>query len=122
MDTAKNKMTEPYFKMLWSEDIAKEELVSNGGKVMIEIISGSINGKTSPTPPPHSWANNVDNDVAIWNIKMDERTEWVLPQTHASTNRTLYFYEGEDLSANDEIFRSTQQFFWTTYSTLKQKQ
>lgn len=97
---AKSKMTEPHFKMLWSEDIATETISSNGGEVFIEIIAGTINGKVSPTPPPHSWANDVNNDVAIWNVKMDQGTEWILPKTKSNTNRVLYFYEGDDLNVN----------------------
>ncbi len=98
---AKSKMTEPHFKMLWSEEIAKEELVRANGKVFIELIAGAINNKKSPNPPPHSWANDMNNDVAIWNIKMDAGTEWEVPAAKEGTNRVLYFYEGDDLLVDE---------------------
>jgi hypothetical protein len=35
--------------------------------------------------------------VAVWNIKMEQGSKWILPKATKGINRTLYFYEGDDL-------------------------
>jgi redox-sensitive bicupin YhaK (pirin superfamily) len=99
---AVNKFVEPTFKMLWSEEQAKEEFIdSNGKKTNIEVVAGKIN-KNTPTPPPNSWAQNPDNHVAIWNIKIEANGEFKLPKAVVGLNRNLYFYKGEELQIEDK--------------------
>ncbi len=100
---AKDKMVEPHFKMLWSEDIPDFHYKdSNGRSTSIEVIAGKIGGMMAPPPPPNSWANNPDNDVAVWNIAMEPGAQFLLPEAAEGVNRTLYFYEGAALQINDE--------------------
>lgn len=96
---SKNKMVEPHFKMLWAEKIPQVlETSSNGKKVFVEVIAGTLKGKTAPAPPPDSWAANPENHVAVWNIKMEPGTVFNLPSVGRGINRTLYFYEGNGSS------------------------
>jgi redox-sensitive bicupin YhaK (pirin superfamily) len=53
-------------------------------------------------PPPNSWANNTDNDVAVWNISLDPNTTWTVPKAKSGLNRTLYYYKGKGLTANSK--------------------
>lgn len=98
-----NKMVEPHFKMLWRESIPNDESTDeNGKKTIVEVIAGKLNDKTAQTPPPNSWAADESHEVAIWNIKMEAGANWKLPAASKGINRTLYFYEGDTLTLNDQ--------------------
>lgn len=97
-----NKMVEPYFKMLWKEEIPiLEETDSNGNKIKVEIIAGNLKDKKAIEPPPNSWAANVENYLGIWNIVMPAHSQFTLPKTAEGVNRSIYFYEGDTLAVND---------------------
>jgi len=99
----KNKMVEPHFKMLWSDQIPNKTFVDlKGKKTEVEVIVGEINGDRPPIPPPNSWANAKENDVAIWNIRMEAGAEWKLPKAAPGLNRTIYFYEGKELKVDGQ--------------------
>ncbi len=94
----RNKMVEPHFKMLWRESIPNFVHTDANKKVTkVEVIAGKIGVVTAPAPPPNSWAADVKNEVAIWNIKMQAGATWTLPKTSLGINRTIYFYEGNSL-------------------------
>jgi redox-sensitive bicupin YhaK (pirin superfamily) len=99
----KNKMVEPHFKMLWKDAIPNEEFVdANSKKTNIEIIAGKLGEKKAQTPPPDSWAADETNEVMILNIKMEAGATWNLPAATKGINRTLYFYEGDSLTLEDQ--------------------
>ncbi len=94
-----NKMVEPHFKMLWRERIPNYKHRDKNGKTTnVEVIAGAIQEYIAPAPPPDSWAAPTENDVAIWNIKIEANGTWTLPKSKEGINRTLYFYEGEELN------------------------
>lgn len=98
----KDKMVEPHYKMLWSENIPTvTEQDANGKIISVKIIAGELNGSEALEPTPNSWAKNKDNKVAIWTIKMEAGASWVLPKTAAGINRTLYFYRGNQIQIED---------------------
>lgn len=95
----KNKMVAPHFKMMWRESIPNYTFTdTEGKKTVIEVIAGKIDTTLAPAPPPDSWAADANNEVAIWNIKMNAGGTWLLPKASEGINRTLYFYEGENLN------------------------
>jgi len=95
----RNKMVEPHFKMLWKEAIPNDVYTdANQRKTTIEVIAGKLNNTQAATPPPDSWAADLANEVAIWNIKMEAGATWTLPKASAGVNRNLYFYEGSELT------------------------
>ncbi len=95
----KNKMVDPHFKMLWGDSIPKyNHCDSNQLNTYVEVIAGELHGHRAPAPPPDSWAADVENHVAVWNVKMEPGAKWTLPKTAAGINRTVYFYEGENLA------------------------
>ncbi len=101
---AKNKMVEPHFKMLWNEDLPKQTYVDLGGRqTLIEVVTGQYHDKVAPPPPPNSWAADADNDVAIYNIRMEANASFTLPKAKAGLNRTLYFYEGNELTVEGQV-------------------
>ena len=99
----KSKMVKPHFKMLWAESIPVFK--SDNQDVEIEVIAGKLEGLSAAAPPPDSWAADGDNEVAVWNIMMKANSEWILPQASAGLNRTLYFYEGDELSMENKAIK-----------------
>jgi redox-sensitive bicupin YhaK (pirin superfamily) len=92
----KNKMVEPHFAMLWGKDTPVVECADVKGKVSsVKIIAGGLNGYRPPSPPPESWANDPENGVWVWNIKMPNNAQFTLPASSVGLNRVLYFYKGQ---------------------------
>ncbi len=93
-----NKFVEPHFKMLWHEDIP----VVTEANVSIKVIAGNYKGTDANSPAPNSWASHTENEVAIWNIKVDAQSEFILPKSGKPVNRTLYFYEGDEIQIENQ--------------------
>lgn len=96
---AANKMVDPYFSMLWSDQIPKQAV---GTGTEVTVIAGELADASVPAPPPDSWASVADSDVAIWHIQLDPGAEWTLPVAHADSNRVLYVFDGTELLVADQ--------------------
>ncbi len=97
-----SKFVEPHFKMLWHEEIP----VIREKDVEIKTIAGRWRDHKAPVPAPNSWANNPDHQVAIWNIHIEPHGTLLLPKAGTGVNRSLYFYEGNTLTLDDQILES----------------
>ncbi len=98
-----SKFVDAHYKMLWREDIPViKEQDANGNKIELAIIAGYYKKTKALAPTPNSWAANPVNDVAIWTIKLAPNAKWVLPKAQASSNRTLYYYQGESIKIEDQ--------------------
>jgi redox-sensitive bicupin YhaK (pirin superfamily) len=93
------KFARPYFSMLWAEDIpvvtAKDR---NGKRTDVTIIAGKLADVSAPPPAPDSWANDSENEVATWLIKMEANAEWTIPAASLEANRSLYIYKGAGIN------------------------
>jgi quercetin 2,3-dioxygenase len=100
---AADKLAEPHFAMLWSDDIPLVRFTDEAGRATeVTIIAGQLEGRRPPPLPPRSWAARPDTDVAIWSIRMEPGAEWTLPAAEgARTVRTLYFFAGPSLRLGD---------------------
>ena len=98
-----DKLVDPYFTMLWSHTIPKLEFTDAHGRgSTITMIAGAVTPHEAPAPPPDSWAARAEADLAIWHIRMSPESTWTLPPaTGATTNRTLYLFEGDELHLDD---------------------
>ncbi len=95
----KSKMVEPHFKMFWKESIPNHMHTDVAGKkTVVEVIAGQLEKSQAPTPPPDSWAADASHEVAVWNMKMEAGATFTIPKASAGVNRTIYFYEGKDLT------------------------
>lgn len=95
----KNKMVDAHFKMLWSETIPKYMITDQNGKqIKVEVMAGQLDQYKAPTPPPNSWAADPNNEVAIWNIKLEPGAQWTIPKASPGINRTIYYYEGQEIN------------------------
>ena len=102
-----NKFVEPHFKMLWADTIPLYSYTDkSGNKTQVEVIAGTLDQHSAPTPPPDSWGAVRQNEVAIWNIQMDARAKWTLPIASEGINRTIYFYKGDQLKVADTILKN----------------
>ncbi|HEX5095456.1 MAG TPA: pirin family protein [Acidimicrobiia bacterium] len=91
---AADKRVDPYFTMLWADDIPTVDGVT--------VIAGSFNGVDAPAPPPNSWAAHPEADVAIWHVRLEPGASVTLPAAHGpDTVRTLYFFAGDTLRVED---------------------
>lgn len=100
----RSKMVEPHFKMLWSETIPViEHKEEDKLQATIEVLAGKLDENAAPVAPPDSWANPEENEVAIYNIKLEPNSTYVLPAAADGVNRTLYYYEGNDLLINEQF-------------------
>lgn len=106
----KDKFTEPYYKMLWSEDIPiVEEIDSNNKKTSVKLIAGEYKEAKSIEPAPASWANNKKNNVNIWLIKMDPEAEFMIPEISNTITRNLYYYEGNTIEIDNTTINSNNR-------------
>jgi redox-sensitive bicupin YhaK (pirin superfamily) len=100
---ARDKLVEPYFTMLWADDIPRLVVTDEQGRVTeVTVIAGALDGLEPPAPPPNSWAARPEADVAIWHLRVDPGAQWTLPPaTGPDTVRTLYLFEGDELLVGD---------------------
>ncbi|MCB2221611.1 MAG: pirin family protein [Bacteroidetes bacterium] len=97
------KFVEPHYKMLWAEEIPHYITKDDKGKVTdVIIIAGELNGMKPPTPAPDSWAADPENEVAIWRIKMEAGAIWTMPEASIGTDRSLFFFKGENIQIDGE--------------------
>jgi len=100
---AEDKMVDPYFTMLWSDDIPVLAARDDQGRTTeVTIIAGELAGLRPPPAPPNSWASRPAADVAIWHVRLDPGANWQLPPAgSAETARTLYVFGGDELAIGD---------------------
>ena len=95
---AARKYANPYYTMLWTENIPVYRAKDNSGKVVeIRVIAGNISDLSAPLPAPDSWAADPGNEVAIWVMKMEGHARWTIPAASEDVNRTLYFCNGSSI-------------------------
>ena len=100
-----DKMAEPHFSMFWSHTIPKiTRRDTDGNEALITVVAGELDGQKAPTPPPQSWGARAESDLAVWTLQMDAHVEVTLPAAQAGSRRLLYFFAGESLSLDGEIF------------------
>jgi redox-sensitive bicupin YhaK (pirin superfamily) len=106
---AADKMVEPYFTMLWSEDIPRLAVTDDAGRgTEVTVVAGRLAGLTPPAPPPSSWASRPESDLAIWHVVSEPGATWDLPPADGpDTIRTLYVFEGSLAIGDHDLEAST---------------
>ncbi|MCF8224308.1 MAG: pirin family protein [Bacteroidales bacterium] len=94
----KNKFVDPYYKMLWHEDLPViREKDKNGRNIITRVIAGTFRQTRALDPTPDSWAADPGNEVGIWIIEMEPDSELKLPSANEQITRTVYNYRGDGL-------------------------
>lgn len=95
---ASQKMVDPHFTMLWHEQVpVVDHFDADGNRTRLTLIAGSFEEAQALSPPPASWASRDDAHVGIFTLEMSPGAVFELPATDASSNRALYFFEGQQL-------------------------
>lgn len=103
----KNKMVQPDFKMLWNYELPK--IINDG--VEVTLISGEYQERRYYEAPKNSWASDANNHVNILLVKMESDKRFQFPKSKVPTNRTIYFFEGNDFLLNGQEFRGKKAVF-----------
>lgn len=107
---AKSKFVEPYYKMLWSEDIPVVETDDHAGrKSTVLVIAGKFNGTNALSPTPDSWAADPANEVEIWIAELEPGATLELPTASGEVTRSLYYYYGDGLTINGQVMPGKHQ-------------
>ena len=86
--------------MLWADSIPKIKFKdANQKNIEIDLAAGKYENYSAPEPAPDSWAANPENEVNIWQIKLEENAVWEIPTASGKVTRSLYFFEGETIEA-----------------------
>ena len=101
---ARNKMSDPFFIMHWSEHIP--HIRTDDGLSEITVWAGELEGATALEPPPKSYANVEGSEVAVWFLRMKPGGTYVLPPAAGGSdiNRTIYFFYGNTASIGGRVF------------------
>jgi redox-sensitive bicupin YhaK (pirin superfamily) len=94
---AEDKLVDPYFTMLWCEDLPVVESVTDGATARVTVIAGRFGDATAPPPPPNSWAARPEADLGIWHLSLEPGAACTLPATSPDVVRTLYVFDGSGL-------------------------
>lgn len=100
---ASDKFVDPYFTMLWDEQIPRRSTINDNGRVVeVTVIAGELDGITPLAPPPNSWAAGSDSDVAIWHYVLEPGAAVEVPPARSgvAANRVLYMFEGDTASVD----------------------
>ncbi|MDR2213835.1 MAG: pirin family protein [Pseudomonadales bacterium] len=105
---ARGKMVPPHFAMFWAEQLPQVTEFDQAGRATeIALIAGDYrsarHSADALSPPPHSWAADPANGVWMWVIDMAPGAVWTLPRAAPGLNRSLYFFEGEQLWLGGEL-------------------
>ena len=107
---ASDKMVDPYFTMLWADEIPKVvETDADGNVTTITVIAGTYRDTLALSPPPNSWAARSEADVAVWHLELEAGATWTLSAARNGneSTRTLYFFEGDALTIDGVVVESS---------------
>lgn len=102
----KDKFAPPTYVMHWAEKIPKSEPTAGG---QARVWAGTLGDKTGLPPPPHSWASDPNNEVAVWHLELNPNGgAFTLPPAKGGNaiGRMAYFVEGKELKVGDETMKS----------------
>jgi quercetin 2,3-dioxygenase len=103
---AARKFVDPYFSMLWREDIPTVSVRdADALTTSVLVVAGKLGEVSAPPPPPSSWAARPDADLAIWSIAMPAGAQWTLPAAKPHSNRMLYLFRGNQLRVGSQDVR-----------------
>lgn len=106
---AADKMVDPYFTMLWSEDVPTVTHTDGAGRgTEVTIIAGELAGAQPSAPPPNSWASRSEAAIGLWHVVLEPHATWTLPTASADAARVLYAFAGSTLTVTDKHDHSTE--------------
>ena len=111
---SQHRMVNPAYKMLWREDIPVVTVADHAGlHANITVIAGEVDGKMAPEPTEDSWAKDKNHHVSIQLIELEPGASYTIPAAYGTMNRSVYFYNGEALFVEDQLFSHHSYAFVT---------
>lgn len=108
----KSKFVDPYYKMLWKEEIPVLSVKDEKGlSTNLTIINGSYNHITYIEANPDSYAYDPKHHVNIWLLEMEPNASFTLPDVSSTLNRALYIYDGNGVTIEDTSFSNMSYAF-----------
>ena len=108
------RMVEPDYRMLWNETIPKLTFLDDSDRaVRVTLIAGQVRGVSAPPATRDSWASDPASHLAIQIIELAPGARWVIPPGPADLNRSLYFFQGETLRMDGQVFSEPSYAFVT---------
>jgi len=104
---ARSKFVKPHFTMFWNQSVPR--IVSADGKVQLEVIAGTLDGRVPPKPPPDSFASQAESGIAIWTLRLEAGATWTIPAAVAGLNRSLYVFSGNGLRVGRQQLGARRQ-------------
>lgn len=101
---AASKRVPAHFRMFWKESVPRVRVSGPHGDSVVSVIAGAWDSVDALEPPPHSWATDPANDVAIWSLRVVHGAPVVLPAARAGTRRVLYAFAGGAVRVQGEVF------------------
>jgi redox-sensitive bicupin YhaK (pirin superfamily) len=100
---ASDKLVEPYFTMLWGDDLPVVRRTDDAGRTTeVTVIAGRLDGHEAPAPPPDSYAAHPEADIAILHLRLEAGATFTLPPAAGpETARVLYVFEGDQVQIAD---------------------
>ena len=100
---AQDKMVDPHFVMHWAEHIP--QLKTTDGLTRVTVWAGALEGATPLPPPPKSYANVDNSEVAVWFLRMQPGGSYTLPPAAGglAINRAVYYFYGASASIGDKV-------------------
>ncbi len=109
---AADKLVDPYFTMLWDDDLRRHHVTDDRGP--LDRGHASSPATSTERPPrrrrPTPVRPDHDADVAIWHLRLEPGATWTLPAARRGddTVRVLYVFEGDTLQvAGTEVGNDT---------------
>jgi len=108
-----DKMVDPHFTMLWSEDIPRVPVQDASGKLTeLTVSAGRYGEHAPPSPPPNSWGSREESDLAIWTLRMEPGATFEFPAVEQGTHRSIYVFRGQGATvAGREVANLTRVEF-----------
>lgn len=110
------KMSDPTYKMLWSENIPKIEK----NAVHVNLICGEYENTKYFDAPRDSYAADANNGVQLLLVKISPHSEFKLPKSKfPEATRMVYFFSGAKINIHDHQIESKNAILVDSQTELK---
>jgi len=98
-----DKMVDPYFTMIWDENVPKIETVDDEGRTTtVTVITGRFGDVEPQASPPNSWAARTEAEVGLWHGRLDAGASWELPAGSPTITRVIYIFGGSSVTIEEQ--------------------
>lgn len=109
-----DRMVDPKYKMLWSEDIPVIEKIDDENKqTKITLIAGVLENYKAVSPTKSSYAYKDESKLSIQILELEAGSKYTIPNVSETLNRSIYLVSGEVLKIEDSMILKNEYAFLT---------